>query len=76
MEKKRKNKKTRHVISHLSDLHISSEPVTVARIVRLYRRTGGFCRRDLRRVLGDQTRGISAGKKGLEELISGTRASR
>ena len=63
--------KTDQGIIHVSDIPISPEPSPVLEIVRHYRRTGGFRRKDLRRVLGDKTKGVSAGEKGLEDILSG-----
>jgi hypothetical protein len=71
MERKKNKRKTGHAGIYLSDLHISAEPAPVVEIVRFYQRTGGFRRKDLRRVLGDEMKGVSAGEKGLEELLSG-----
>lgn len=70
MEQKKK-KKRRKVAVDLTDLRIGAEPASVGEILRHYRQTGGFRRRDLRRVLGNETKGVSAGEKGLEEVIAG-----
>jgi len=73
----RKKKKNRIVTFHVYDIIVPCESQPVAKIVRHYRRTGGFRRKDLRLVLGNPSMGVSAGKEGLDELLahdsSGTR---
>lgn len=72
MEPKKQSKKGKKVVVHLSDTTFcGGGPIPVAKVVGHYRRTGRFKRRDLRQVLGDRTKGVSAGKQGLQELIAG-----
>jgi len=67
----RKKKKVTHVICRMCDLQVCYVDMPIVKILRRYRRTGGFRRKDLRRVLGDHTKGVSAGERGLQELLSG-----
>jgi len=73
---KKKSLKNPNVTDAIAELTKPGEAPPVVKVVRRYNRTGSFRRRDLRRVLGDQTRGVSAGEKGLEELIIGKSKTR
>jgi len=70
MERKKKTRKRPTTVTiRIYDTVVESEPSTTIDIVTHYRKTGRFRRRDLRRVLGDQTKGVSAGLKGLQDMI-------
>lgn len=64
-------KKKQATIHTVYEVCAAGEHQKVVRILRRYRRTGGYRRKDLKQILGDQTKGVSAGKEGLEELLSG-----
>lgn len=57
------------------DIGAAAGPRRVAKIVRHYRKTGAFRRRDLRLVLGSPSAGVSAGPEGLQELFALRKAS-